>query len=240
MKKVGFLSIVILAIIFSVSVLILDSNQTADAMKSKGTHLPEIRSGKVCGDKLCSEIDSEKTTKQSGSMMNSDYTGTEKKDYDKKMNVDSDERNKNAESLAMQHLKTFDELDFEVFTNQNWDRLNESHSQDIIVHWPDGSQTEGIERHIEDLKAMFVFAPDTRIQEHPVKIASGEWTSVIGVMEGTFTEPMPLPDGTVIPPTGKAFKLQMVTVGHWNNGVMDEEYLFWDNMSFMRQIGLGQ
>jgi hypothetical protein len=30
----------------------------------------------------------------------------------------------------------------------------------------------------------------------------------------------------------------MATVGHWKNGVMDEEYLFWDNLSFMKQIGL--
>jgi len=36
----------------------------------------------------------------------------------------------------------------------------------------------------------------------------------------TFTEPMPLSDDTMIPPTGKAFKLQMATVGHWNDEVM--------------------
>jgi hypothetical protein len=148
------------------------------------------------------------------------------------------ENYKTAERLAMQHLKTFDDLDFDVFTNQKWERLTESHSKDITVYWPDGHQTKGIERHIEDLKAMFVYAPDTRVQEHPVKIASGEWTSVIGVMEGTFTEPMPLPDGTFIPPTGKAFKLAMCTVGHWKDGVMIEEYLFWDNQEFMKQIGL--
>ena len=148
------------------------------------------------------------------------------------------EKYKLAEQLATKHLETFDNLDFDVFTNQKWDRLKESHSDGIVVHWPDGHQTVGIEKHIEDLKAMFVYAPDTRIEEHPVRIASGEWTSVIGTMEGTFTEPMPLPDGSSIPPTGKSFKLKMVTVGHWKNGVMDEEYLFWDNLTFMKQIGL--
>lgn len=148
------------------------------------------------------------------------------------------EKYKMAESLAAVHLKTFDELDFEVFTNQQWERLHESHSQDVIVHWPDGRTTHGIETHIEDLKAMFVYAPDTRIQQHPIKIASGEWTSVIGVIEGTFTEPMPLPDGSSIQPTGKPFKLTMCTVGYWKNGVMVEEYLFWDNLEFMKQIGL--
>lgn len=145
-----------------------------------------------------------------------------------------------AEKLANAHLATFDTLDFDVFTNQKWDRLKESHSKDITVHWPDGHETHGIEKHIEDLKAMFVYAPDTRIKVHPVKIGSGEWTSVIGVMEGTFTKPMPAGDGKSIAPTGKAFKLPMCTVGHWKDGVMDEEYLFWDNQTYMKQIGLGQ
>lgn len=145
-----------------------------------------------------------------------------------------------AEKLAKAQIATFDTLDFDVFTKQKWDRLHESHSKDVIVHWPDGHKTNGIERHIQDLKAMFVYAPDTRIQEHPVKIGSGEWTSVIGVMEGTFTKPMPTGDGKSIASTGKAFKLIMCTVGHWKNGVMDEEYLFWDNQSYMKQIGLAQ
>jgi hypothetical protein len=149
-------------------------------------------------------------------------------------------RYKMAEKIAKAHIATFDTLDFDVFTNQKWDRLKESHSQDVTVHWPDGHVTHGIDRHIADLKAMFAYAPDTRIQEHPVKIANGEWTSVIGIMEGTFTKPMPIADGKTIAPTGKAFKIVMCTVGHWKNGIMDEEYLFWDNQTYMRQIGLGQ
>lgn len=137
-----------------------------------------------------------------------------------------------------EHIETFDALDYEVFSHQKWDRFHESHAEDIVVHWPDGHQTKGLAKHIEDLKAMFVYAPDTRIRQHPVKFGSGEWTSVIGIMEGTFTKPMLTPDGKTIPPTGKAFKLPMCTVGHWTDGVMDEEYLFWDNMTYMKQLGL--
>jgi hypothetical protein len=140
--------------------------------------------------------------------------------------------------LASTHIATFDTLDFDVFTNQKWDRLRESHSQDILVHWPDGHTTKGLERHTEDLKGMFVYAPDTRIQVHSVKLGSGEWTAVIGEMEGTFTKPMPIGGGKTIPPTGKPFKIAMCTVGHWKDGVMDEEFLFWDNQTFMKQIGL--
>lgn len=139
-----------------------------------------------------------------------------------------------------QHLATFDTLDFDVFTHQKWDRLQESHGKDIAVHWPDGHVTNGLDVHTADLKAMFVYAPDTRIEVHSIKLGDGEYTSVVGVMEGTFTQPMPIGEGKFIQPTGKAFKIVMNTVGHWKDGVMDEEYLFWDNQTFMKQLGLAQ
>lgn len=135
-------------------------------------------------------------------------------------------------------LSTFDALDYDVFSNQKWSRLNESHAQDIVVNWPDGHQTRGLEKHIEDLKAMFVYAPDTQIKSHPVRFGSGEWTCVTGVMTGTFTKPMPAGNGKMIQPTGKKFSIPMCTVGHWKNGVMAEEYLFWDNAAYLSQLGI--
>jgi hypothetical protein len=146
------------------------------------------------------------------------------------------------EAKAVQdHIATFDDLDFNVFTGQKWTDLHKSHSQDVLVHWPDGHTTKGIDKHIEDLKAMFVWAPDTRIQQHPVKLGQKDWTAVIGVMEGTFTQPMPIGEGKTVAPTGKPYKIQMATIGHWRpDGIMDEEYLFWDNQEFMKEIGLGK
>jgi hypothetical protein len=145
------------------------------------------------------------------------------------------------DAQVAKHLATFDDLDFNVYTGQKWDELHRSHSNDIVVHWPDGHTTKGIQQHIEDLKVMFTFAPDNRIKVHPIKFGSGDWTAVSGWLEGTFTKPMVLPDGKAIQPTGKAYRLPMATIGHWNrDGVMDEEYLFWDNAEFMKQIGLGQ
>lgn len=137
------------------------------------------------------------------------------------------------------NLKVFDTLDFDVFSNQKWDRLHESHADDIVVTWPDGHETKGLATHTEDLKAMFVWAPDIKIDKHPIRFGSGSWTTATGVMTGTFTKPMPLPDGKSVPPTGKRFAIGMATIGHWKNGKMDHEWLFWDNQDFMTQIGLG-
>jgi len=145
---------------------------------------------------------------------------------------------KRADERVEEHLKTFDDLDFNVFSNQEWKRLSESHADDIVVTWPDGHETKGIEKHIEDLKAMFVYAPDTKIKIHPIRFGEDEWTCVTGVMTGTFSRPMPLGDGKTIEPTGKSFRLNMTTIGHWKSGTMDHEWLFWDNQAFMKQIGL--
>jgi hypothetical protein len=145
------------------------------------------------------------------------------------------------EKRVQQHLATFDDLDFNVFSNQKWDQLKHSHSKDVKVHWPDGHIAIGIDRHIEDLKYLFTYAPDTRIKEHPVKVGQGEWTAVYGIMEGTFTKPMTTADGKVIQPNGKSFKLPMATISHWTkDGPMDEEYLFWDNATYLAQLGLGK
>jgi hypothetical protein len=88
-----------------------------------------------------------------------------------------------------QKLRTFDTLDFDVFSNQKWERLHESHAKDITVTWPDGHETKGIDRHIDDLKELFVFAPDIQIKTHPIRFGSGSFTGVTGVMTGTFTGP---------------------------------------------------
>ena len=139
------------------------------------------------------------------------------------------------------HLATFDTLDYTIFSNQEWTRMHESHSKDIKVIWPDGHIAIGIEKHIEDLKALFVYAPDTRIKEHPIRFGSGNMTAVTGVFEGTFTKPMPIGNGKFIQPTGKAFKMPMATIGIWGtDGTMIEEHLFWDNQTYMNQIGLGK
>ena len=278
-----------LTVAFSITILLtvtvlasVDFLETANAVKSKGTSLPETGSKKVCGDKLCSEVESKSAKDKHGESSHGDKDKMKERHLqmlekmksmskmemidsmkammqehhdmkiEKMSQMDGPELMKNIEHMLEKmskdehsdmgheehHLKTFDELDFDVFTNQKWDRLHESHAEDIIVHWPDGRITVGIEPHIEDLKKVFTWAPDTRIQEHPIKIASGQWTSVTGITEGTFTEPMVMADGTVIEPTGKSFKRMMNTIGYWEDGVMVEEWLFWDNLDLMKQIGI--
>jgi SnoaL-like polyketide cyclase len=45
--------------------------------------------------------------------------------------------------------------------------------------------------------------------------------------------------GKTIPPTNKKFQVEFCTVAHWNNGQIEEENLFYNQMGMMmRQLGL--
>src|SRR5215467_12941150 len=57
-------------------------------------------------------------------------------------------------SLA-KNLANFDDLDFHVYTGQQWENLHRSHAQDIVVHYPDGHTTRGIPDHIKELTFMW-------------------------------------------------------------------------------------
>lgn len=145
-----------------------------------------------------------------------------------------------ADKLVQEHLAKFDTLDYTIFSNQQFARFHESHGENIKVYWPDGHVTTGLAKHLEDMKALFIYAPDTRIKQHPIRFGTGNFTAVTGVFEGTFTKPMPIGDGNYIQPTGKKFSIPMATIGIWKDGVMTEEHLFWDNKAYLDQIGLGK
>jgi hypothetical protein len=90
------------------------------------------------------------------------------------------------------------------------------------------------------MAAWFAFAPDMRIKVHSLRLAKDNLTAVMGVLRGTFSQPMPDGKGCTIAPTGQAFAVDMVTVGIWNRqGTMDEEFLFWDNQTFYGEMGAG-
>jgi len=154
-------------------------------------------------------------------------------------------------------MQRFDQLDFDAFSRQDWKLFSEIHCPDVVVTFPDGHVTHGIEKHVEDIGQMFVSTPNMHVSSHPVSfgaerwaasltpqkrtsretLVAGEWTATVGVLEATFTKPMKIGDKT-LPPNGKKLKLQMVTVVHWKNGCIAEELLFWDNAAYMQQLGI--
>jgi len=120
----------------------------------------------------------------------------------------SDQMSTDNKQLTEERLRRLDSLDFQFYSNQLWDSLAIIHDANIKAYYPDGTTTIGLfPQHIDMLKPMFVFAPDTKATSHPVKFGTGEWTAVIGEVEGTFSKPMPIGNGKTIPPTGKKIQV---------------------------------
>ncbi len=66
----------------------------------------------------------------------------------------------------------------------------------------------------------------------------GDWACVEVLFTGTHTGPMPGPDGTEIPPTGKSVKWPYCMVMKFQDGLVSELYEYYDQMSLMTQLGL--
>ena len=73
---------------------------------------------------------------------------------------------------------------------------------------------------------------------YPVQFGSGDWITVVTRATGTFTGEMTLPDGTVIPPTGKAFDLEFGQTTKWEGDQLIVISAFFDAALQRQQLGL--
>lgn len=144
------------------------------------------------------------------------------------------------EALEAKNIALYDKMDLVAFTQHDMKTIQKIHSDDVLVYNPDGSLTQGMDKHTNEMQWLFDTFPDIEINKHPIKFGSDNWTAGMSVTTGTFSAPMKLQNGTVIPPTGKKFSIRIVTLVRWENGRIAEEYLFWDNADWNKQIGLGK
>ena len=103
------------------------------------------------------------------------------------------------------NLERFDELDFESWNNRNWTQFREIHGPDVLVVDFVGNTTRGIDQHLDWATAFTSAEPESKVLAHPIKIAAGNWTAVTGTLPGNAT---------------------MITLAHWEDGRIAEEYLF--------------
>ena len=63
--------------------------------------------------------------------------------------------------------------------------------------------------------------------------------AVVTRVTGTFKGEMALPDGRVIPPTGKAFDVEFGRTSKWKGDQLIWISAFWDSALQARQMGVG-
>jgi hypothetical protein len=98
----------------------------------------------------------------------------------------------------------------------------------------------GKEAHAAAMQEMVRVFPDIHVycDPYPIQFGSGDWITVVTHATGTFAGEMTLPDGTVIPPTGKAFDVEFGQTSKWDGDRLIEISAFWDAASQRQQIGL--
>lgn len=141
------------------------------------------------------------------------------------------------EERNMQLMQTLDD----AWNAQDMDTFSKRHRSDVVVRWPGKPPTHGVAAHQDESLDFFKTFPDQHIANRPYRVffASGGWTCSIARFTGHMTGPMKGADGKEIPPTGKAFDVDFCTVAHWDEaGQIIEENLFYDLVTFMKQIGL--
>jgi ketosteroid isomerase-like protein len=145
---------------------------------------------------------------------------------------------KSVEARNMELMQTLDD----AWNSQDWDTFSKRHKDDVIVRWPGQEPTRGGHDHRAEAIQMFNTFPDNHVGNRPYKtfFASGDWTCSIARFTGTMKGPMKGPDGTEIPPTGKSFDVDFCTIARWDDGQIVEENLFYDLVTFMKQIGLSK
>jgi hypothetical protein len=136
----------------------------------------------------------------------------------------------------LERMKTLDD----AWNAQNWDVFRKRHSTDTAVYWPGQPEpTRGREAHQAESEAFFK-SIENHLDNNPYKVmfAQGDWTCTIARWTGRMTGPLKDLNGNVRPPTNKRFELEFCTVARWKDGEIVEENLFYDQVDFMRQIGL--
>lgn len=106
------------------------------------------------------------------------------------------------------NLKNMDDLDFKAWNGADWHgQFAHFHTDDVLVDVHGQPPTNGIQEHIDAMKALVASSGGTppQITSHPIRFGSGEWTCVVGEFEGGS---------------------RMVTVAKWRDGAIAEEYIW--------------
>ena len=95
----------------------------------------------------------------------------------------------------------------DAFNDRDFEVLDDAHHPDMIAFITGNAQPiYGRAAHTAAIREMLRIFPDIHVHTpYPFQFGDGDWITVVTRVTGTFKGEMTLPEGKVIPPTGKAF-----------------------------------
>jgi hypothetical protein len=140
------------------------------------------------------------------------------------------------------HLLALMKKGDDAFNARDFAVVDEVHHPDMVGQITGLSEpVYGRTAHAAAMQQMLRIFPDIHVHSdpYPIQFGSGDWITVVTNATGTFTGEMALPDGTVIPPTGKSFDMEFGQTSKWEGDQLIVISAFWDAAAQRRQIGLG-
>jgi steroid delta-isomerase-like uncharacterized protein len=125
----------------------------------------------------------------------------------------------------------------ELYNAGDLDACIDLYAEDAVQRMAEGITYEGRSTIRERLARELVGFPDATytvgsfVEEGDT--FADEWT-----IAGTHTGPFPLPDGTVLPSTGKRVEIRGMEFVQVRDGKIVIDNLYWDTMAVLVQLGL--
>ncbi len=146
-----------------------------------------------------------------------------------------------ATSTRTAHLLELMKEGDDAFNSRDFAAMNVVHHPDMIAHVTgNAAPIYGRDAHAAAMGQFFAVFPDVHVHNdpYPIQFGSGNWITVVTRVTGTFTADMHLPDGTVIPATGKSFDLEFGQTTKWDGDLLVEISAFFDSALQAQQIGI--
>ena len=128
----------------------------------------------------------------------------------------------------------------DAFNARDFEAVDAVHHPDMIAFITGLAEpVYGREAHAAAMQQFLRSFPDMHVDTpYPIQFGTGDWITVVTHATGTFTEEMTRPDGTVIPPTGKAFDVELGQTTKWDGDRLIWISAFWDSALQAKQLGL--
>jgi steroid delta-isomerase-like uncharacterized protein len=123
---------------------------------------------------------------------------------------------------------------YDAFNRGDLDAAREYFSDDV-ENWDPTGMIKGWDAFRQFIGVFKAASPDSKLN---VKtwIDGGDVVAMEGTFTGTFTNPLPTPQGE-LPPNGKPFELPFVEVNEARGGRITSHRVYYDQMAFLTALG---
>ena len=117
------------------------------------------------------------------------------------------------------------------------DTLREIYAPDVVASTPDAGTLHGVEAVLEWHRA-FIDAFSDLAYRSEQALETQDCAIDQGDVIGTHTQPLKLPDGQSLPPTGKQVTLRSVDIATVAEGKIVRHDFYFDQLDMLTQLGL--